>query len=191
VGVRVDPQAESPASQSQARFTRICLALAFVMVVILAIRLAKRPATIEGVVVFNRQGRGHFDDVEFQTSELPPVGGVHSSLFQNCGIYRSPVETGMAVHSLEHGAVWITYDPELAAADVAYLETTVRDREYFLLSPYPGQPSPVILTAWGAQLEISSVHDERMDQFFARYLLGARTPERGASCDGGIGTPVP
>lgn len=189
--VKIDPQTEPSASTIQAWFIRVCLALAFLMVTFLAINAANEAATIEGVHIFNRQSRGHDDHAEIQNGELPPVGGIHDSQFQNCGIYRSPIESEKALHSLEHGAIWITYDPVLlTAADIDYLQEKIRDQDYFLLSPYPGQASPVVLTAWGAQLEISSVHDERMDHFFARYLLGPRTPERGASCKGGIGRPV-
>lgn len=188
--VGTDPQAQPPASITEAWFTRICLILAFLMVCLLAIRAVNEAATIEGVVVFNRQSRGHDDTIEIEHGGLPSVGGIHYSELQNCGIYRSPVESEKAVHSLEHGAIWITYDPELLAADITYLEEKIRGQDYFLLSPYPGQSSPVVLTAWGVQLEIGSVHDERVAPFFARYLLGARTPERGASCQGGFGKPV-
>lgn len=189
--VGLDPQKEPAVSTLQAWLTRICLALAFLMVCLLAIRFANEPATITDVVIFSRQSRGHDDHVESPNSELPPVGGIHHNLFQNCGIYRSPIESEKAIHSLEHGAVWITYEPDLPTAEIAYLQEKIRGQDYFLLSPYPGQRSPIVLTAWGVQLEIGSVDDERLDQFLARYLLGPNTPERGASCKGGFGKPLP
>lgn len=188
--VRLDPQTEPPVSIVQTWLPRVCLALAFLMVSFLALRTVSEAATIEGAVIYNRQNRGHDDQIEIQNSELPPVGGIHHSQFQNCGVYRTPIESEKVIHSLEHGAIWITYDPELPAADIKYLEEKIRDQDFFLLSPYPGQSSPVVLTAWGAQLAISSVRDERMEHFFARFLLGPRTPERGASCNGGFGEPV-
>jgi hypothetical protein len=191
VDAKMNAHTEPPASIVQAWLPKVCLALVSLMVCFLAIRAVSEAAPIEGVVIFNRQSRGHDDHVEFQDSELPPAGGIHHGEFQNCGIYRSPIESGRAVHSLEHGAVWITYNLDLPAADIASLEEKIREQEFLLLSPYPGQSSPVVLTAWGAQLGISSGDDERIDKFIARYLLGPRTPERGASCKGGFGTPVP
>lgn len=189
--VRISPQSEPPDSAMQTWLVRVCLVLIFLLAGFLAIRETNKSASIEGVVVFSRQTRGHDDTFVSQRIDLPPVGGVHHNLFQNCGIYSSPIESEKAVHSLEHGAVWITYEPGLPAADIVYLQEKVRDQEYVILSPYPGQRSPVVLTAWGAQLLIDSGRDERVGQFLARYILGPATPERGASCMGGFGTPIP
>ena len=71
----------------------------------------------------------------------------------NCGAYAQPVPTEMAVHALEHGAVWVTYQPDLAATDVARLRTLVRGRDYVLVTPWgdagPRFAHPVIAVAWG------------------------------------------
>src|ERR1051325_4821995 len=53
--------------------------------------------------------------------ESPPVGGAHNVVWQNCGIYSTPIHNEHAVHSLEHGAVWITYRPDLPADQVEIL----------------------------------------------------------------------
>jgi hypothetical protein len=45
--------------------------------------------------------------------QSPPVGGPHNPIWQNCGFYSKPVRNENAVHSMEHGAVWITYSPDL------------------------------------------------------------------------------
>ena len=46
-------------------------------------------------------------------AQTPPAGGPHDPVWQNCGFYTEPVRDENAVHSLEHGAVWITYLPSL------------------------------------------------------------------------------
>jgi hypothetical protein len=91
---------------------------------------------------------------------------------------------------MEHGAVWITYQPDLSGEDVDNLQDTVRGESYVLLSPYPNLKSPVVLTAWGIQLELDSADDGRIAEFMDRYQQGPQTPERGASCVNGTGSPV-
>ena len=122
-------------------------------------------------------------------SSLPPLGGDHDPVWQNCGIYDEPVPVANAVHSLEHGAVWVSYHPDLPPSDVAALREAVEGESYALLSPYPDLASPVVLTAWGVQLEVDNVDDDRIPTFLNKYLQGEQTPEPGASCSGGNGTP--
>jgi hypothetical protein len=99
----------------------------------------------------------------------------------------------MAVHALEHGAVWVTYRPNLAATDVATLRTLVRGRDYVLVTPWADASlaHPVIAVAWGLRLALDDAADPRLAEFVARYADGPQTPEPGAPCRGGLGTPLP
>jgi len=121
---------------------------------------------------------------------LPPVGGDHDPVPQNCGIYTEPVATANAVHSMEHGAVWVTYRPGLEEAELQRLVDLVAGRPYALLSPFPDQASPVVLTAWGVQLELAEAADPRAAAFLEKYVQGPQTPEPGAACSGGVGEPA-
>lgn len=150
----------------------------------------QEPETLEGLSRSIGLSRGHDETVDYSGEDLPPTGGLHSSIWQNCGIYDEPIEAKNAVHSMEHGAVWITYQPDLPSRDVEVLQDTVRGEPYVLLSPYPGLPSPVVLVAWGIRLEVDSVDDGRISTFIDRYQQGPQTPERGASCVDGTGTPI-
>lgn len=127
------------------------------------------------------------EDVTYAQS--PPVGGEHRPAWQNCGIYNDPVVEELAVHSMEHGAVWITYRPDLPADQVDQLKGLVRGKTYTLLSPYPDQPTAVAASAWGVQLTADGAGDPRLGQFISKYRQGSQTPEPGASCVGGVGTP--
>jgi hypothetical protein len=174
---------------AQEKRKRQILIIVPVVLGILAIGLFAffRLRSVEGTVDFGAQERGHDVGASFAGTGLPPVGGVHDPIWQNCGIYSDPVENGPAVHSMEHGAVWITYHPELPRVDVTFLEEMVRGTSYMLLSPYPDLKSNVVATAWGVQLESDSVSDERIQQFVDRYRGGG--PEPGAPCVDGLGNP--
>jgi hypothetical protein len=145
---------------------------------------------IKGLQQIPGLSRGHDNAVVYADEGLPPAGGVHHDTWQNCGIYDEPIESPKAVHSMEHGAVWITYAPDLPAADVQALQDQVKGEDYILLSPFPGQRSPIVVTAWSVQIEVSEVDDNRIQDFVNTYRLGPTTPERGASCSGGVGEPL-
>ncbi|WP_025272163.1 DUF3105 domain-containing protein [Haloglycomyces albus] len=131
----------------------------------------------------------HVDALEREFSD-PPAGGAHFPVWQNCmgRIYEEPIENGHAIHSLEHGAIWLTYDPAaLSAQDISLLERRVTDRPYSMMSPFPGQSSPVIVTAWGMQLFTDNAGDPAIDAFADTYAQNAETtPEPGATCGNGI-----
>ncbi len=142
---------------------------------------------ITGVETFTPE-RGH-QEGKLTYAQTPPVGGVHNPVWQNCGVYTTPVANENAVHSLEHGAIWITYRPDLSAAEVRQLQDLTRQSGYRLLSPYPGLPSSVVASAWGYQLKIERANDPRLPRFIQRYEQNPQGPEPGAPCSGGVGGP--
>ncbi|MBV8539927.1 MAG: DUF3105 domain-containing protein [Pseudonocardiales bacterium] len=125
----------------------------------------------------------------------PPVGGNHSPVWLNCGIYDIPVANENAVHSLEHGAVWVTYLPSLPPAELDSLRTLVKASyrgpgRYVILSPYPGQSAPVIASAWGHQLTLQTPTDPRLQSFIDYFRQGPQDLERAGRCSGGTGSPI-
>ena len=131
---------------------------------------------------------GIHQEGQISYKEHPPVGGPHNPRWQQCGVYDKPLYDQYAVHSLEHGAVWITYQPGLAAAELSKLRAAVEGRSYVLLSPYEGQSAPVVASAWNAQLTLKGADDARLKDFLTQYEQGATAPERGAACDGPYST---
>ena len=140
---------------------------------------------ISGVTVADEEelGRNHVaGTVDYP--ELPPAGGDHNGVPQTCDVYSEAIAPEHAVHSLEHGAVWVTYNDDASEDDVATLEDAVQGNPYRLMSPLPEQESPIVLTAWGRTLEVDSADDEQVDQFLRAYTNGPQTPEKGAACVG-------
>lgn len=145
---------------------------------------------VEGVDQFPDQARTHDETITYpDADQLPPVGGTHDPTWQNCGYYAEPIEAKNAVHSMEHGAVWITYQENLPAGDIEQIAQLASGNTHILISPYPGLQSPIVLTAWSVQLELDSLDDERLTAFITAYQQGPQTPEPGALCLGGIGNP--
>lgn len=119
--------------------------------------------------------------------ETPPVGGEHNNYWQQCSIYDKPIHSEHAVHSLEHGAIWITYRPDLPKAQVDALKkvaTSTGQQDYMLVSPFPGLSSPIVVSSWGHQLKLDSPEDPKLGAFIKKYQNGKDTPEPGATCGG-------
>jgi predicted small secreted protein len=148
---------------------------------------AHKKAPPAGVTSYSNLSRDHTKEpVDYPQS--PPVGGPHNPVPQNCGFYSKPVRNENAVHSMEHGAVWITYSPDLPKDQVEKIKSLTQ-KSYVLASPYPGLPAPLVASAWGKQLRLNSTNDPRLEQFVRAYRQGPQTPEPGAPCRGGVGSP--
>jgi uncharacterized protein DUF3105 len=119
--------------------------------------------------------------------QSPPYGGAHDAVWATCTgvVYPKAVRTEHLVHSLEHGAVWIAYNPDqVQGADLQALQRRVSDQPYMVMSPYPGLDKPVSLQSWGRRLKVDTVTDERIDQFVQALRRNKNTyPEPGAPCD--------
>lgn len=116
----------------------------------------------------------------------PPTGGAHWGSWLACAVYSEPVPDEFAVHSEEHGAVWLTYQPGASAGEVAALAALTQiNADYVLVSPYPGQAGRFAASTWGAQLFVDSADDPRLRQFTEAYAGGGQGGEKGADCKGG------
>lgn len=139
----------------------------------------------EGTEVFEVTSRSHvLERVDYP--QTPPVGGDHNPTWWNCGAYQAPIVPEAAVHSLEHGAVWVTYDPGLPAEQVARVNA-LADQTYVLVSPWSDDtlPAPIVLSAWGAQLPVEELPSPEADEFLQAFRQGSNAPEPGAPCTGG------
>lgn len=142
---------------------------------------------IEGVQEYPDLSRNHVAE-PVQYEQYPPVGGDHAAVWMNCGVYSAPVVNEQAVHSLEHGAVWIAYRADLPPEEVEVLSGLVERNNYSLLSPVDHlDGSSVVASAWGVQLPLDDAADPRLEQFLTKYQRGEQTPEPGAPCTGGAG----
>ncbi|WP_084709295.1 DUF3105 domain-containing protein [Rubrobacter aplysinae] len=166
------------------------LVVAFVAVVVLDSRQGASSGPPDGTEEVDVGQAGQHTEENVDYEQTPPAGGEHNPAWQNCGVYEEPVRNETAVHSLEHGAVWITYRPDLSEGQVQQLEDLAQGESYVLVSPMQDLPSPIVVSAWGQQLQVEEASDERIQQFKSAFLQGPQTPEPGAACSGGVGEPV-
>jgi hypothetical protein len=130
--------------------------------------------TVKGPIEYDRQ---------------PPTNGDHAPIWQNCGFYGKPIQDRYAVHSMDHGVVWITYRPDLPADQVDELRP-YGEEDYVIVSPYPGQDAPVISTSWRVQLKLDGADDPRLRKFVDQFRISEIAPLSGNRCVSGIGRPA-
>jgi hypothetical protein len=129
--------------------------------------------TVEGPIEYDRR---------------PPTNGNHDPLWQNCGAYERPIKDRHAVHSMDHGVVWITHRPDLPAGAVEALRS-YGEEKYVIVSPYPGLDAPVVATSWRVQLELDGADDPRLREFVDGFRSSEIAPLSGNRCEGGVGDP--
>lgn len=144
----------------------------------------------------------HHVDGPVDYAITPPVGGEHNIVWMNAGVYARPVPSERAVHDIEHGAVWITYAPDLPPREIAALVDLVEAQSlirqtgtgvsgllnrYLVLSPWAddGLPSPIVISSWGHQLRVDRADDPRLQAFIDVFRHSAEySPELDGPVDG-------
>jgi hypothetical protein len=167
------------------------LAVVALVVTVIVINIQPKPDTsnlLGNVQTFDNLEATHVEGV-VDYPMTPPAGGPHNQVWLNCGVYDEPVPNENAVHDLEHGAVWVTYAPDLPQAEIDRIKSKIPS-SYVVLSPFEGLANPLTLSAWGAQLKLTDPDDPAFDAFFDKYWKSADSPEPGAPCTGGTGTPT-
>ena len=144
---------------------------------------------IPGIVTAQYQGQQHVSAQQrVAYDRSPPFGGPHDQAWAACNgvVYQTAVRNENMVHSLEHGAVWIAYNPDqISGPGLQTLAAKVEGQGYTMMSPYPGLDQPIALMSWGHELKLSDPNDPRVDQFISSLRQNQYTyPEVGASCDG-------
>ena len=171
-------------------------ALVVIGLVAASIIFAPKPATydaggtgaeIEGVETFTNETKHVEGTVDYPQN--PPAGGPHNQYWLNCGVYDQPQQNENAVHSLEHGAIWVTYDAARVSGDELATLRSLLPSTYAILSPYEGLPSPIVVSGWNTQLKVDSASDPRIAEFFEEYWRSQNVPEPGAPCTGAIAGP--
>jgi len=166
------------------------VAVVALVVTVIVINVQPKPdnsALLGNVQTFDNLEATHVEGTVDYTMS-PPAGGPHNPVWLNCGIYDQPVPNENAVHDLEHGSVWITYQPDLPQAEIDKLKA-LTPSTYAVLSPFEDLDAPIAISAWGAQLKVTDPDDPALQAFIDKYWKSADAPEPGAPCTGGVDGP--
>lgn len=105
-----------------------------------------------------------------QYNSNPPTSGPHTAADADWGIYQEEISDEAAVHNLEHGGIWITYQNKDDQELKNKLETLVGQyKTKILLSPRAKNDSPVALVAWGRLLKLQNFDEAKIQKFIKQY----------------------
>lgn len=128
-------------------------------------------------------------DTRVSYDQSPPVGGPHNPAWLNCGVYDEEQQNENVVHTLEHGAVWIAYDPATTTDDEIAALVALAPDTYTVISPYEGLGEAMAISAWGAQLLFTDVDDPAVEDFLTEFWRSPTSPEPNAPCTGALDGP--
>ncbi|WP_459194612.1 DUF3105 domain-containing protein [Halosimplex sp. J119] len=120
-------------------------------------------------------------NIDYQT--VPPTSGTHyRGTWEDAGFYTEQKQLGSLVHSLEHGAIVVYYDPaEISDAGEDGLRGWANNQtgqwRNFIAVPNPNDDpeATYVLTAWEKRLTMDQYDAGKVRAFVAEYV--GRGPE--------------
>lgn len=149
------------------------------------------PDEINGHAItgFGGAGVGEHSSEPVSSEMTPPVQGTHSSTPAPCGVYGSLVADEELVHSLEHGAVGLLFDPTRATPeDIKELEAIASDADENVLSaPYEGMEPVFAIASWGERMDLDELDIAAVNEYIDTFA--GKGPEPGQTCPNTVDTP--
>ncbi|MFN2526839.1 MAG: DUF3105 domain-containing protein [Actinomycetota bacterium] len=105
-----------------------------------------------------------------QYESVPPVSGPHDPGAAPCGVHDTQPTDENFVHTLEHGAVAILYDPTLELEEIQAIEAIVSDFDSHTVSaPYTGMPDPIAVASWSRLMRLETLDEDAVREYIDKY----------------------
>jgi len=139
-------------------------------------------SSVEGVQEFDIVGENHIPQGTSGSgyNSNPPSSGPHWASPAEKGIYEQPIPDETALHNLEHGHIWIAYDPSIGDEVKSKLSEIVEsDGWKIIMSPREGNDAKIALVGWGRVLNMDEPDYEKVKEFIRLYRNRGteKTPE--------------
>ncbi|WP_336336420.1 DUF3105 domain-containing protein [Haloarcula brevis] len=138
---------------------------------------------LAGVKQFPDRGANHVGEgsaIDYQ--RVPPLSGTHYGSTVGAGFYEATPLLGSLVHTLEHGAVVVYYDPDelspearTSLREFSSVHTGTWRSVVVVPNPNDDPSAPYVVTAWRHELTMDGYDAETVHAFLSEYL--GRGPE--------------
>ncbi len=124
------------------------------------------------------EGREHISTTQknkkYKTN--PPTSGAHYGTAQPGGFYNRSIQDENAVHSLEHGYIWITFKDQSKNV-LDELKKIAKRYPYRVVISYRKEnDSPLALASWGRLLKLNNFDKKKIMEFIENNYN--RSPEK-------------
>lgn len=99
----------------------------------------------------------------------PPTSGCHDSKPASWGNYDQTLPDAVIIHNLEHGGIWISYQPDLEAKQVEQLKDMARRYRKIIVEPRGQNDAPIALAAWGRLQKLDQYDESAILKFIEAF----------------------
>lgn len=156
--------------------------LAIVVVSVFAVMIAlKKPEPPRPGTEQADYGREHVNSKEYG-GDQPPTSGSHASPL-TWGVYDTEVRDDQAIHNMEHGGVYVSYQPNLPKDQIkeltSLLSAPFSDSKFqpkkIVLAPRVKNKYPIELSSWRRSEALTSYDQQKIEDYITRNL--GKSPE--------------
>ena len=144
------------------------------------------PDLSQSIEIGENAGQHVATSTELELADLPPTSGAHFGQVATAGLRDKEIPDGHIVHNLEHGDIWISYNPRVGADITNELKQFLDGK--VIITPRSSNRDDIALAAWGQldsfNLDDSGLPIERIEDFIKRYKYAG--PEKITSSSRGI-----
>ena len=119
---------------------------------------------------FPIEGREHVSaqaPVAYETN--PPTSGDHLAEAEKWGVYDKEVSEKEAVHSLEHGGIWITYKDIDEESIRILTEIGKENSGSTVISPRSANDVKIAVVSWGRMMTLDTVDKALIQKYIDTY----------------------
>ncbi len=135
---------------------------------------------LQNIEIFPNDGQDHVPTGSLKYNTNPPTSGPHRPSAAPAGFYNEKPEAGLLVHSLEHGAIVVYFDPSRATEEEkkslrSFTKANTGMWASVLAIPATEYEAPFILTTWTKIMKLEKYDPKVVQAFIAEYV--GRGPE--------------
>lgn len=126
-------------------------------------------------------GREHVSSKEYG-GDQPPTSGSHANPVA-WGVYDTEVRDDQVIHNMEHGGIYVSYQPDLPQDQIEKLKKLLSEPfsnpefqpKKIVLAPRAANKSPIELSSWRRSESLASYDQQKIKEYVTRNT--GKSPE--------------